>query len=356
MFSEYRLKHFSVKNRIARSATNEHLGTEDGFITEELISMYAELAANEIGLIFTSHLCIAAGGRGDPNQLMINGDRYIDGLLALTREVHKYGSKIVAQINHAGEKARADANVGFPKVAPSATGQRELMTIAEINAVSGQFSEAAHRAKAAGFDGVQLHLAHGYLLTQFLDPATNARQDLYGGSAENRFRLVRNIFSGIRALCGDEYPIFVKMHCNAIGDELDYAFIKLSGWLRELGVEAIELSGHDFSQFPASQREPYYLKQALELKKSVDVPIILVGGFCDGASMQHALHQGIDAVSLSRPLLREPDLAKKIKSDANYEVKCIHCNKCYSVYKTAYKHCLFDDSPNPMLSLNYGKA
>lgn len=353
MFTPLKLKHLTLKNRIIRSATNEHLADADGHVTPELVEVYRELAIENTGLIFTSHMCIKVGGRGDNRQIMIDRDDCIEGLTQLTEAVHAAGGLVAAQLNHAGAKIRLNANPPGSLMTSSTETQPEQMSEADIADVIVAFAEAALRAKKAGFDGVQVHIAHGYLLTQFVDPATNHRHNMYGGSAENRFRIVRNVIGAIRKLCGDDYPIFVKLNCNSSLDD-EYDFPQIAKWLNELGIEAMELSGFDFGNFDRSYMKPYYAEQALLVKRFVDTPVSIAGGLHDGKTIQATLDSGVDSVSLSRAFIREPDFAAKLADNMSYISKCVHCNKCYSIYTSAYKRCVFDKAPSRQLQLNYG--
>lgn len=352
MFTELRLKHICIKNRLCRSATNEHLGTQDGFVTDELCEFYSKLARFNAGLIFTSHFCVAEGGRGDDHQIMISDDKYIEGLSQLPAAVHPYGAKIVAQINHAGAKARPNANPQGSMITSSTSERHNFMDVEQIAKVRQTYAAAAVRAKKSSYDGVQIHIAHGYLLTQFLDPIINLRSDEYGGNSENRFRLIGDIISDIHILCGKDFPIFIKINCNCMNEEA-YNFIEIAQRLEKLGVEAIELSGYDFSNFERNYMQPYYFRTALEVKKHVSVPIILVGGLHDALTAQKVIDSGVDAVSFSRPLLCEPDLFEKFAEDRQYVAKCVHCNSCYRTYFSEHKHCVFEKAPNIRLANNY---
>lgn len=354
MFTELKLKHLTLNNRIIRSATNEHLATEQGHVSDELIDCYIELARSGVALIFTSHMCVSVGGRGDNRQLMINDDVCVEGLVRLTDAVHKHGSLIVAQLNHAGAKVRANANPPDSMLTSSVDGVDNHMSIDDILHVEKQFAEAAFRAKQAGFDGVQIHMAHGYLLTQFLDPAINRRTDIYGGTPENRFRIAGEIISAVKEKCGEDYPVFVKINCNSTM-ESEYAFSQYVKWISEAGVEAIEFSGYDFGDFDRNYMIPYYAEKALETKAAVNVPVIIAGGLHDGKTIQETINKGVDAVSLSRALIREPNFAAKLRADRDYVSKCVHCNCCYSCYAVNYKRCVFEKEVNPRLQLNYGR-
>lgn len=355
MFNPLILKHLTAKNRLVRSATNEHLGDADGYVSDALVEVYRELAKNEVGLIISSHFCVAAGGRAEVRHVMASEDRYISGLSRLPDAVHPYGAKLVAQINHLGSKARPSANLENSMLTSSTADQHEQMTVEQIHETVQAYVSASVRVKAAGFDGVQVHCAHGYLLTQFLDPSINTRRDAYGGSPERRFRIVRDIVEGIHAACGGDYPVFVKINCNSSAAD-DYDFLQIAQWLEELDIEAIEISGFDFSSFDKAYPTPYYIEQALAVKQKLSIPVILVGGLHDGDAIGRTLAAGIDAVSLSRAFIREPDLAAKLKADAQYAARCVRCNQCFRSYSAKHKRCVFDRQPNEQLMINYRAA
>lgn len=353
MFTRLDLKHLSLKNRIIRSATNEHLADAQGHVTPELIEVYRTLASENVGLIFTSHMCVRVGGRGDNRQIMIDRDDCIEGLSRLTEAVHDAGGLVAAQLNHAGAQIRANANPPGSMITSSTEAQPEQMSQDDIADVVSAFANAAVRAKKAGFDGVQVHIAHGYLLTEFLDPVTNHRRDGYGGSTANRFRIVREVIDSIRTLCGDDYPVFVKINCNSKLNK-EYDFVRIAKMLDGLGIEAMELSGFDFGSFDKAYMKPYYAEQALAVKKAVSTPVFIAGGFHDAQTIRAALESGIDGASLSRAFIREPDFASKLLADRSCVSKCVHCSKCYSVYSTLYKRCIFDKTESVQLRQNYG--
>lgn len=328
MFREIRIGRNTVKNRIVRSATNDHMGYEDGTISDAQVQLYETLAKNDVGLIITGHISVSDRYRADAHQPLISDDRFIAGLKRIPEAVHKYGGIVYAQISQAGRKAylgSADINE---------------MTEQEIETVISEFIDGAVRIKKAGFDGVQVHLAHGYFLSNVLDDSVNHRTDAYGGSAENRFKILHTIIKGIKTKCGEDYSVIVKLCANnEIQGDYDETLLYYAKELDALGVDAIELSGIDFMKKNRDEKS-YYLREALLLKQNVDCPVILVGGLYDKETMQSVLNQGIDMISMARPFICEPDFVTKLKNGST-AAKCVRCFRCFKTFQTVYKNCVF---------------
>ena len=326
------LKNISFKNSIVRSATFSRIGNQDGSISDSEMIMYKELARNNIGLIITGHCYVSSTGRMSYNQTSISDDSYIPRLKELVTMVKQFDCKIVAQISHAG----AQTSVVDEPIAPSNIEMIQghharKLSLLEIEQIKQDFIHAAFRAKESGFDGVQVHVAHNYLLCQFVTPAFNHRTDSYGGSQKGRFRIVKEIIEGIKEKCGREYPVFVKINSNVESDEVQY-FNDLVAMLKEfkiLGVEAVEVSGYNFFRKGINEHN-YYLDTVRALREQVDIPVIVVGGVRNFNDMDEMLNAGINMISLSRPLICEPDLITKLM-EGQKESKCLSCNKCFSV-------------------------
>lgn len=328
MFREIRIGRNTVKNRIVRSATNDHMGYEDGTISDAQVQLYETLAKNDVGLIITGHISVSDQYRADAHQPLVSDDRFIAGLTRIPEAVHKYGGVVYAQISQAGRKAylgSADINE---------------MTEQEIETVISEFIDGAVRIKKAGFDGVQVHLAHGYFLSNVLDDSVNHRTDAYGGSAENRFKILHTIIKGIKTKCGEDYSVIVKLCANnEIQSDYDETLLYYAKELNSLGVDAIELSGIDFMKKNRDEKA-YYLREALLLKQNVDCPVILVGGLYERDTIQSVLDQGIDMISMARPFICEPDFVTKLKNGST-AAKCVRCFQCFKTFQTVYKNCVF---------------
>lgn len=356
LFTPITINTLTIPNRVVRSATQDYYAEEDGRITEKERAIYRELAQGGIGLIISGFMYVSADGKCTRGQIAIDRDEVISSLAAFTEEVHAKGGRIAAQIVHGGRQIRPGSIAGeiiAPSPLPIQEGKpapRE-MTHNDILRVKDDFVRAALRAKTAGFDAVQFHIAHGYLLSQFLSPHTNKRADEYGGSVENRVRIMRDIVSETRARVGDEYPLLVKLNGTDGGfdDGLTIEDAVTAGrMLAECGIDAIEVSrGMIGSPLPSivanvsrEEDEAYLLPLAKAMKDAVDVPVISVGGYRTKRVMDRAIAaSACDMVALSRPFIREPALALRMK-DGQERARCTSCNKCHSPRGIA---CVFAD-------------
>jgi len=329
------------------------MATPDGKVTDELVDLYRLLGIGEIGLIVTGHSYIHPLGKGSARQLGVYEDGLIRGLARLTAAVHEAEGKIAMQITHAGRQTQKEI-VGETPVAPSAIPYglqkvlpRELSD-GEIQGIIQEFAAASGRAQEAGFDAVQLHGAHGYLIEEFLSPFSNKRTDRWGGDEERRFSFLREIYAAVRARVGSDFPILIKLAMRDFVDGgLDTsASIAIGRRLSEIGIDAIETSGGFSSSMDNIRKdvlpgrgEAYFRAEASRLKKNVRVPVILVGGLRSLALMNEIVSGGdADFVSLSRPFIREPDLVLKFKKGVR-ETSCISCSKC-SISREPALRCL----------------
>ncbi|MBP2029160.1 2,4-dienoyl-CoA reductase-like NADH-dependent reductase (Old Yellow Enzyme family) [Methanohalophilus levihalophilus] len=347
LFEPIKLGSLEVPNRFVRSATNEWLAEDDGTPTTAIVEMYEELARNDVGLIITGYSYVNPRGKSNEKQQGIYADRFITPYHEITSVVHKYGSKIIAQIVHGGRQSlvRNDTVLLGPSVVKDETSGKTPveMTEADILQTIEDFVEAARRTKEAGFDGVQLHCAHGFLLSSFISPYTNQRTDQWGGSVENRTRIIVEIVEGIQERVGSDYPIMVKMNATdgfdmysgKIGLDAPEC-VEIAAILEEAGICAIEVSGGIFEagdvmsqpDIDSEDKEAYFRRYAKMIKDTVNIPIILVGGIRSRNVMDHVLKVYADMVSMSRPFICEPDLVRKIRDGAP-SVKCVSCNLCF---------------------------
>ncbi len=334
-----------LPNRFVRSATYEGLAAADGACTFPLTVKMADLAEGGVGLIITSHAFVSPEGRARPRQLGIHADAMIPGLRDMTGIVHEKGGRIAIQLAHAG--AEADPGDGLEALGPSAltrpdsAASRE-MGAADLSRIVAAFGDGALRAKRAGFDGVQIHAAHGYLLSQFLSPYFNKRTDTYGGSLENRARLLLEVTKGVRARVGGDLALLVKINAEdflADGFRQD-EMVRVSQMLEAGGVDAIEISGgtrYSGDKTPSrigipktGEETVYYREAAVAFKKSVRIPLILVGGIRSLRIAGGLVEEGVaDFIALSRPLVREPHLVRRWQSADSPEAACVSCNRCY---------------------------
>lgn len=391
LFKETTVSGITVKNRIIRSATHDGLADENGAPSDKLIAKYENLAKNEIGCIITGYAAVSRNGVSPyPRMMKIFDDGVIVKYKELTDAVHRHGVPVILQIAHCGRQTSSKA-IGLQKVAPSNVlhafypDKAKELTEDEIYGIIDDFVSAAVRAEKAGFDGVQLHGGHGYLLHDFLSPYGNRRKDGWGGSLENRCRIVELIIKGIKEKT--DIPVWIKLSAEDnrkggmnIGDS-----VEICKKLEKAGCDAIEVScgtvqdgmntmrselmpmdavfkyREPCASFPKllnkialpaanlinpliKQPKPlenFNVENASIIKKNVSVPVIAVGGIHRAGDMENILSEGkADFVSMCRPFICEPDLAKKLKNGQS-EAKCIMCNYCGLVIEKEPTRCLY---------------
>jgi 2,4-dienoyl-CoA reductase-like NADH-dependent reductase (Old Yellow Enzyme family) len=345
VFEPAEINKMKLANRFVRSATWEGMATKDSYCTPKLKDVLVRLVKGGVGLIITSHSTVSPEGQAGIRQVGIWDDLFIPKLAEMTARVHEAKGKIVMQINHSGPRAESSITNEAP-IGPTFQEKEDgtfckEMTRLDIRRVAEAFGTAAGRAKKAGFDGVQVHAAHGYLLSSFLSPYFNKRSDEYGGTVENRARFLLEVLQAIFVAVGDDFPIIVKMNA---ADFLPGGFsaqdmVQTAALLEGAGVDAIELSGGTaFSDKCIPSRrgklspdeEGYYKEEAKKYKEKIAVPLILVGGFRSLEISEKFLQEGIcDFISLCRPLIREPELINRWKSGDTRPSTCISDNLCY---------------------------
>jgi 2,4-dienoyl-CoA reductase-like NADH-dependent reductase (Old Yellow Enzyme family) len=360
LFQETGIKSLSLANRFVRSATWMGMADPDGGVTPALLQCYETLAAGGIGLIISGFAFVSREGQGPEGQLGIHSDELVDGLRELTGRVHDRGGNIAAQIVHCGILSKKEHNRGLEILGPSEKiledGSRvgRALLSKEISRIVRDFGAAAARAKEAGFDGIQLHFAHGYLGSQFLNPAANRREDEYGGSIENRCRFLIEVYDATREAVGGGYPVMAKLNVEdfqkgglAFDEGKEAAVI-----LKKRGLDALEVSGGsgDSKELGPARRikeeeeEAYFLKNAAEVKKATGMKVMLVGGLRTPSSLAriHEEH-GIDYFSLSRPFIREPHLINRWKRGDLTRAACVSCSGCFlSIRKGRGVFCIKD--------------
>lgn len=331
-------------NRFVRSATWEGMAEQDGSCTPGLTDMMVRLAEGGVGLIITSHAYVRREGQASLLQLGIDNDDRLPGLAAMAEAVHRAGGKIVVQLAHGGCHANPDLT-GMMPWGPSGTEGEDFPKCREMSGddfrtVAKAFGDGASRARRAGFDGVQIHAAHGFLLSEFLSPFYNRRRDEYGGSLENRARLLLEVVRDIREKVGDEFPVMIKLNSEdfVAGGFRVEDMLRTATMLQNAGIDAVELSGGTrFSGDRVPVRpgkidedtEGYYLEAAKKFKQKVGIPLMPVGGIRSYSVAERIIGEGIaDYVSLSRPLIREPDLVNRWKSGDTAKAKCLSDNLC----------------------------
>jgi 2,4-dienoyl-CoA reductase-like NADH-dependent reductase (Old Yellow Enzyme family) len=348
IFEETTLSGITLQNRLVRSATWEGLASADGKVTPALLRVHEELAEGGVGLIISSYMYVQQVGKQSPGQIGVHSDAMIPGLAELAQSVYDRDGKIVAQIVHCGGQADRRQTDGLQPVAPSSVDSpgyslrpREL-TIDDIEGLIDDFAKAAKRLQKTGFDGVQLHGAHGYLLAQFLSPLRNQRTDRYGGSLENRARFCLEVYRAVRSAVGPDFPVMIKLNGSDFldGSTTEDDACYLASALAAEGIDAIEVSGGTPGSGKLGAARPdikdasdeaYFLPQAEAIRKvAPTVPLMLVGGMRSLEVMQKILDAGAaDYFSMSRPLIREPGLPARWKDGDLSRAGCISCLGCF---------------------------
>lgn len=392
VFESVNFSGLKIKNRIIRSATHDGLADDKGAPTQKLIRKYAFLAKNDVGCIITGYAGVSENGMSPyPAMLKIHNDDNLNQYKELTTVVHKYDTPIVLQIAHCGRQTSSKA-IGIKKVAPTA--KRHLfypdkakeLDESEINQIIHDFVSAAVRAEKCGFDAVQLHGGHGYLLHDFLSPYGNNRTDKWGGSIENRCRIVVEIIKNIKEKTN--LPVWIKISAqdNRKNGMNISDTVKICKILEKAGLDVVEVSCGTVEDGMSTMRsrvmpmkavfeyrEPcasfpkYFKKFALtcaemvnplikqpipvenfnvlnaeKIKKAVSIPVIVVGGIHKLSDMENILKTGkADAVSMCRPFICEPNLAHKFKEGTQNEAKCLMCNYCGLVIEKGETKCLY---------------
>ncbi len=324
LFEPLKLKNITAPSRIVRSATEMFLALPDGHTDEAEIKMFKALAPEHIGIIMTGHSCVSPEGRSNPGQNAIWDDEFIPDQCKIATAAKIYGSKVMLQLGHGGMKAEG-SNGGRPVYTP------DTMTKEQIKATVKAFAKAAYRAKLSGFNGIELHGAHYYLLSQFFYPQINHRTDEYGGCAENRFRIIRECAEAVKIKCGDNFPVLLKINGDDGNPESDYFndLCKAVEICEKCGIEAVEISGS--SANPAGKpAAPYFFETARKLHEITDINLILVGGIRTLSEIETILSSGISAVSFSRPFICRPDFITRLFESDDKKSECITCNGCFS--------------------------
>lgn len=346
LFEETAINGMTLRNRLIRSATWEGMCEQDGRPTEKLSNCYRDLAQGGIGLIISGYTFVRPNGKGLPGKMGIHTDDFARDYENLTSSVHRAGGKIAIQLVHAGGETNS-TYAGRQPVAPSAVKvdqfpeMPEELSKDEIDDIVEAFGEGARRAKAWGFDGVQLHGAHGFLINQFLSPLTNRRGDEYGGSVENRSRFLLEVYQKAREAVGPDYPVFIKLNA---ADHLDGGLeiadaLYAARTLERLGIDAIEVSagtpasgemGPAREKILKPEKEGYNVPLARRIKEAVNCPLMVVGGF-RSYEITEKTHKedGMNYIALARPLIREPELANRWLQGDRRPAKCISCNSCF---------------------------
>ncbi len=356
------LKNISLKNHLFKSASWEDLADEEGRMTPELFRIYEELAAGGVGGIITGYAYVHAQEKPNPGMMGIYDDSFIEEYQALIEMVHSYGARLFLQVAYGGSmsglKPASPLIWGPSAVTNEATGiTPTAMTTEDMTVLKDDFAQAARRAEAAGFDGVQLHCAHGYMLSHFLSGDYNKREDEYGGCIENRARLLVEIVQAMRSQLSADFVLMVKLNSEDFtshGLTQDES-IQVAQMLEAAGVDLIEVSGGNSSSLDVIKNNlatarsrlnadpathSYFAPYAKRLVEAVSIPVMLVGGNRQIRAME-TLHQesGIAFFSMTRALICEPDLANKWYENVDHTARCVTCNGCF---RTKGKRCVLN--------------
>jgi 2,4-dienoyl-CoA reductase-like NADH-dependent reductase (Old Yellow Enzyme family) len=385
LFTPIRISNLELPGRFVKSATTETLCTDDGFVTDDLIAYYERIAQGGTPLLITGNAYFNLYSKAAPRQIAADNDDKISGLRRLADAVHGHGSKVFMQIYHVGRQAsprfvgRADAVAPSRVFEPTLGVRPREITREEIQETVQGLADAAARGQQAGFDGIQIHAAHGYLINAFLTPHTNRRKDEYGGSFENRLRFLLEVYRAVRQRVGQDYPVILKMNGS---DELRLRkglkpddMVKVAQRMEAEGVDAVEISaGHYESgltfergrwrkffgtvttigvgrSLPAYHRIPvrlvaplldwglrrmagysegFNLRYSKLFKQALSIPVICVGGFVHREAMERAIASGeCDMVSVARALIADPFLYRHMQQGVQGP-ECDFCNACYA--------------------------
>ena len=340
LFEPFKIGPMEIRNRFMRSATTSYWSDENGIVRPEIIRLYEGLSREGVGLIVKGHTYVMDSGKAHVGMAGISGDHQVPQLRELTDAVHEHGGKIVTQLNHAGYKSIVD------RAGPSAYGESgwegRSLSMDEIHGIVGAFGEAAERTMEAGFDGVMIHGAHGYLVSQFLSGLANKRTDEYGGSLENRMRLLIEVYDEIRARVGASYPVLVKMNCDDFSPDgfTVEDSVKVASAMAKRGMDLIEISGGGMGQVGELRRtraksddpalsEANFAGHAEKIHEAINpTPMGLVNGIRTRRCMEALLEKGVtEMISMSRPFIREPDLVRNLEA-GQLEATCISCDAC----------------------------
>lgn len=349
LFSPLRIGSIPLGNRTVRSATGEGAAEQDvGNATHEMADFYGTVASGGVGLIITGHVAVSPEGRCSNRMSALYSDAFVPAFRKLVNASHRNGTPIVCQLNHGGRQVNTKHD-GIQALGPSeeafegATKKPEqALSGFEVERIVGDFASAAGRCKQAGFDGVQIHSAHGYLISQFNSPLTNHRTDRWGGSPDDRRRFLRSVYDAIRVEVGPDYPILVKQNVSDFypgGLEREEA-LDICEMLDFLGVAAIELSGGIAESIPVAFQAEGLKKngeivlfedECRKARERVSCPLILTGGIRRRDTAERLLAEGVcEAIGLCRPMIREPNLPEKWRTGEAIQAACTSCGGCAS--------------------------
>ena len=387
VFAPATLGPVTVRNRTVKAATFEGR-TPDGEVTDALIDYHLAVARGGVGLTTVAYLAIAPEGRTHREQIVV-GDATLPGLARLTETIHATGAKVAGQVGHAGPVANGRSNGVHALSAsrmPSPLSMQMVRAASEqdLTRITAAYVSAARTLVSAGFDVLELHMAHSYLISSFLAPGLNRRKDGYGGSLDNRARLARQVARAVREEVGDGVALTAKVSVSdgfkggvTTDESLDFtAMLEADNHL-----DALQLSGGSSlmnpmylfrgetptKEFAAAMplpvrwgmrtpmgkaflkeyefHEAYFLEKALRFRERLTMPLILLGGINRRETMEQAMAQGFDFVAMGRALLREPNLVNELTAGRQADGVCIHCNRCMPTIYSGTRCVVLDPAP-----------
>lgn len=329
-----------IKNRFFKSAMSEQLGDRHHNPTAGLIRLYQTWAEGGTGLLITGNVMVDRTALGEPKNVALDDQSDVALFRQWAKASQSQGAQVWMQLNHPGKQIPkflsrepvAPSAIPLGAGLESAFAKPRALTEAEIQSIIGKFAQAARLAEEAGFNGVQIHGAHGYLVSQFLSPRHNQRQDQWGGSLENRMRFVLSVYRAIRDVTSPDFAVGIKLNS---ADYMKGGFesnesMEVVKALSEAGIDLIEISGgtyespsmvgHKMAQ-STQDREAYFLAFAEQARALISTPLVVTGGFRSAAAMREALRQGAtDMIGLARPLAVMPDLPHRVLADESFRI------------------------------------
>ena len=378
IFSEARLGPVKLRNRIIKSATFEGM-TSKHVVSDALVEFHTRMARGGVGMTTIAYCAVSPEGCGAPNEMILSKDA-IPGLRRIVEEVHAEGAAISAQIGHAGAVASTTGARGRSPsriFSPLAMRRTNPVDRSDIERITQEFVDAARVAQEGGLDAIELHLGHGYLLSEFLSPSLNRRDDEYGGSLENRARFPRDVVRRVRDAVGPDLGVIAKLNMadGVPGGLWIEESVRFARMLESDGaLDAIELTGGSSLQNPMylfrgeaplremaemmpsavkwgirifgsyffrayPYEEAYFLPYARQFREALSMPLILLGGISDLETLELAMAEGFEFAAMGRALLREPDLPHRYQQGRASHSLCVHCNKCMpTIYQGT--HCV----------------
>lgn len=386
VFTPARLGPVELRNRIIKCGTNEGM-SRDGLVTDRLIDWHREFAAGGVGMTTLAYCCVSSDGKTFPHQIWMR-DEALDGLARFCDAVHAEGARASIQLGHAGWFANPRASKATPlgpsrMFSPHAQAFSRAMRDEDFDRLTADFANAARLATQAGFDALEIHAGHGYLLSQFLSPYNNRRRDEWGGNIENRSRFPRQVMRAVRQAAGPNVAVYAKLNMDdgfASGLRLDDG-VEVARLLEADGsVDALQLTGGHTTRTPmylmrgevplremiAHERntvrrwgmrlfapfmlkkyefeEAFFLPKAQRFRDALDLPLMLLGGVTKLSTMEAAVAGGFAFVALGRALIRDPDLVRKMQVGELDASRCVPCNRCVVEMDRVGTRCVYADS------------